>query len=180
LAWYVTDHIGGNGFIAAFVAGLLVKVSFKGAIGRMVDFSEEWGMLLALGVFYLFGMLAAPDLSHLSASIILYAVLSLTVVRMLPVTAALAATRLRPVSALFMGWFGPRGLTSVVLGLIYLKEKARLPGEELIILAVVATVLISIFAHGISANPLASLYARRAEAMSPEAPERLAVEGVPD
>jgi NhaP-type Na+/H+ or K+/H+ antiporter len=180
IAWHSTESIGGNGFIAAFVAGLLVKVSFKGAIERMVDFNEEWGTLLAFLVFYLFGMLAAPDLGHFGVAIILFAVLSLTVVRMLPVAVALAGTHLRPVSVLFIGWFGPRGLSSVVLGLIYLKEEAHLPSEDVIILAVVATVLLSIFAHGISAAPLAAWYAGKVEDMDASAPERLAVAPVPD
>jgi NhaP-type Na+/H+ or K+/H+ antiporter len=64
--------------------------------------------------------------------------------------------------------------------LLYLKQKADLPGEELIILAVVATVLLSIFVHGISAAPLAAWYARRVEDMEPDAPERLVPEVVPD
>jgi NhaP-type Na+/H+ or K+/H+ antiporter len=180
IAWRLTEDIGGNGFIAAFVAGLMVKVSFKGAIERMVDFSEEWGILLAFIVFYAFGMLAAPDLGHFGVEIILYAVLSLTVVRMFPVAIALAGTRLRPESVLFLGWFGPRGLSSIVLGLIYLKQKAHLPGEELIMLAVVATVLLSIFVHGISAAPLAGWYARRVEGMDPSSLERLPAETAPD
>ena len=82
-----------------------------------------------------------------------YAILSLTVVRMLPVAIALIGTRLSPASVLFMGWFGPRGLASIVLGLVYLQQEMNLPGEATIRLAVIATVLLSNFAQGISAMP---------------------------
>jgi NhaP-type Na+/H+ or K+/H+ antiporter len=91
---------------------------------------------------------------------------------MLPVAMALQGTRLKPATVLFLGWFGPRGLASVVLGLIFLKEKARLPGEPFIILAVTATVLLSVFAHGITAAPAIGLYARQVAAMAVDAPKR--------
>ena len=131
-------------------------------------------------MFYLFGILAAPDLGQFSLTILLYALLSLTVVRMLPVAVSLIGTRLNLASVLFLGWFGPRGLASVVLGLIYLKEKADLPGEELIILAVVATVLLSIFAHGISAIPATRWYAGQIESLDASAPELATVTSATD
>ncbi len=102
---------------------------------------------------------------------LLYAAISLTVVRMLPVAVSLAGTRLSAATTLFMGWFGPRGLASIVLGLVYLEEEARLPGEETIKLAVMATVLLSIFAHGFSALPGIDRYARRVAALDAGAPE---------
>lgn len=173
VAWYVADKIvGGNGFIAAFVAGLVVKIGFEDARERMGEFSAAWGQLLNLGVFFLFGTLAAPVLGEFGAMVVLYAVLSLTVIRMLPVAMALLGTRLKPATVLFLGWFGPQGLASVVLGLIFLKEKARLPGEPFIILAVTATVLLSVFAHGITAAPAIGLYARQVAAMAVDAPGR--------
>lgn len=90
VAWYVADKIvGGNGFIAAFVAGLVVKIGFEDARERMGEFSEAWGQLLNLGVFFLFGTLTAPALGEFGAMVVLYAVLSLTVIRMLPVAMAL-------------------------------------------------------------------------------------------
>ncbi len=60
-----------------------------------------------------------------------------------------------------MGWFGPRGLASIVLGLVYLEQEVRLPGEPVIRIAVMMTVLLSVFAHGLSAEPAIALYARR-------------------
>jgi NhaP-type Na+/H+ or K+/H+ antiporter len=171
LAWGVAEAVGGNGFIAAFVGGILVKRSFGSATERMVEFSEAWGQLLSYAVFFMFGLLAAPDLGRLNAVIVLYALLSLTAVRVLPVAIALAPARLARATVLFMGWFGPRGLASVVLGLIFIKQKTHLPGQEVVLLATVATVLASVFAHGISALPGVKWYARQVEALDGDAPE---------
>jgi NhaP-type Na+/H+ or K+/H+ antiporter len=171
LAWGGADALGGNGFIAAFVGGVFVKVGFEQASERMIEFIEAWGQLLSYGVFYLFGVIALPYLGHLGAMLVLYALLSLTVIRMLPVAVSLVGTRLKPATVLFLGWFGPRGLASVVLALVYLKEHAQLPGEELILAAVIATVLLSVFAHGISAVPATKWYARQVEALEADAPE---------
>jgi NhaP-type Na+/H+ or K+/H+ antiporter len=171
LAWGLAEQMGGNGFLAAFTGGIFVKVGFERAGEHMIEFIEAWGQLLSFAVFYLFGMLAAPDLGRFNAVSLLYALLSLTLVRMVPVAVSLVGTRLKPASVLFLGWFGPRGLASVVLGLVYLKQKVHLPGEKLIILAIVATVLLSVFAHGISALPASRWYVRQVEGMEPGAPE---------
>jgi len=90
----------------------------------------------------------------------LYAVISLTLVRMLPVAAALFGTHLGPASTIFMGWFGPRGLASIVLGLVYLEQELQLPGEPTIRMVVMVTVFLSIFVHGLTALPGISLHAR--------------------
>jgi NhaP-type Na+/H+ or K+/H+ antiporter len=151
--------IGASMFIAAFIAGLTVQIGFKKAGKHSVEFVEEWGQLLNFAVFFLFGLVAVRALPQFNLALALYAVLSLTVVRMLPVAIALIGTGLSPASILFMGWFGPRGLASIVLGLVYLQQEIHLPGEEAIRLAVIATVLFSIFAHGLSATPGIALYA---------------------
>jgi NhaP-type Na+/H+ or K+/H+ antiporter len=90
---------------------------------------------------------------------------------MLPVWVALLGSRLSPASVLFMGWFGPRGLASIVLGLVYLEQEMHLPGESTIRLAVILTVAISIFAHGLSAMPGIDLYARKIAVLDDSAPE---------
>ena len=108
---------------------------------------------------------------QIDAAAVLYAVLSLTVVRMLPVALALVGARLSTPTVIFMGWFGPRGLASIVLGLVYLQQEANLPGEPTIKLAVMATVLMSILAHGLSAAPGITLYAGKIAALGAEAPE---------
>ncbi len=133
-------------------------------------FTEEWGQALNLTVFFTFGMLVARDWRQFSVPVALYAVLSLTVVRMVPVAVALRGARLSRATVLFMGWFGPRGLASIVLGLVYLEETDR-GGRPTIPLAVMATVLLSILAHGLSAVPGMAAYARSVAALEADAPE---------
>jgi NhaP-type Na+/H+ or K+/H+ antiporter len=171
LAWGAAGQIGGNGFIAAFVAGLAVKRGFEDAGDQALEFSEAWGQILVAFVFFIFGMIAASRLGNIGARVVLYAILSLTLVRMLPVAIAMIRTQLKPATVVFMGWFGPRGLASIVLSLVYLEQEAALPGEKLIILGIIATVLLSIFAHGISASPGIKLYARQIEGLPDDAPE---------
>ena len=171
----VSEIAGASMFIAAFVAGLAVQVRFKEAGKRSVELAEEWGQLLNLAVFFLFGMLAVREATQFTLASVLYAVLSLTVVRMLPVAMALIGTRLSPASVVFMGWFGPRGLASIVLGLVYLQQEADLPGEHTIRLAVVVTVLLSIFAHGLTAMPGITLYEGKIALLTAAAPEHQAV-----
>jgi NhaP-type Na+/H+ or K+/H+ antiporter len=171
LSWTVIETSPGNGFIGAFVAGLMIKNGYESAGEQMVEFSEFWGQLLNLYVFFIFGTMVGPDLGKISPLIGLYAILSLTIVRILPVGVSLIGARLHRSSVFFMGWFGPRGLASIVLGLIYLKQEANLPGEPLIELVVLATVLMSIFAHGISAAPSINVYAKQIEQLEADAPE---------
>jgi NhaP-type Na+/H+ or K+/H+ antiporter len=167
----VCELAGASMFIAAFVAGLAVQIGFKEAGKHSVEFAEEWGQLFNLSVFFLFGLLGLRDWPQFNPALALYAILSLTVVRMLPVAIALIGTRLRPASVIFIGWFGPRGLASIVLGLVYLEQEMHLPGEQTIRLAVIVTVLSSIFAHGLTAMPGISLYAGRIASLNAAAPE---------
>ena len=171
LCLVVSEMVDASMFIAAFVAGLTVQIGFKEAGKHSVEFAEEWGQLLNLAVFFLFGMAAVRDWPQFSTASWFYALLSLTLVRMLPVAIALIGTRLSPASVVFMGWFGPRGLASIVLGLVYLEQEMHFPGEPTIRFAVMATVLLSIFAHGLSAMPGIGLYARKIEALPGNAPE---------
>jgi NhaP-type Na+/H+ or K+/H+ antiporter len=176
LSWWLAEKvIGGNGFVAAFIAGTMVRRGFESAGERMAELSEAWGDLLIFGVFFLFGTVITPDLGDIDGSIWLYAILSLTIVRMLPVALAMIGTKLQPSSVAFLGWFGPRGLSSVVLGLVYLKEEVNLPGESTILLATIGTVLLSILAHGVTSAPGVALYAQKVEQMEPETLEVQAV-----
>ena len=165
------EPVGGSMFIAAYVAGLAVQFGFKDAGSHSTEFTEGWGQLFDLFVFLLFGVLATRMFGHFRPVHLLYAILSLTVVRMLPVAIALLGTRLSSATTLFMGWFGPRGLASIVLGLVFLEKEVHLPGEETIRLAVTATVLISVFIHGFSALPGIALYARKVAELDAAAPE---------
>jgi sodium/hydrogen antiporter len=171
-----SDAVGASMFIAAFVAGLVVQAGFKEAGKDSGQFAEEWGQLLNLSVFFLFGVLVARAGHQFTVVHLLYAILSLTLVRMLPVAIALLGARLQKATVLFMGWFGPRGLASIVLGLVYLEHEMHLPGESTISLAVMATVTLSIFAHGLSAMPGISLYATKVAALDASTPEQQGAE----
>jgi sodium/hydrogen antiporter len=166
---------GASAFIAAFVAGIAVQFGFRQAGSHSVAFTEDWGQLLNLAVFFLFGLFVAGALGDLTWSHVLYGVLSLTVLRMLPVALAALGAGLSRATVLFMGWFGPRGLASIVLGLVYLEHAraghATLDGDATIRLAVIATVLLSIYLHGATALPGTRHYARRLAALPPSAPD---------
>ena len=166
------EPVGGSMFIAAYVAGLAVQAGFGEAGRQSLEFTEGWGQLFAYFVFFLFGLLATRVFGQFTLAHLGYAVLSLTLIRMLPVAIALIGTRLSAATVLFMGWFGPRGLASIVLGLVFLEEQAKLPGEETIKLAVMATVMLSIFAHGFSALPGIDSYARKVATLADAAPEK--------
>ena len=160
-------------FIAAFVGGMGARAGFDGEGGHdgTVGFTEDAGQLFNLSVFFLFGLLLAAGAGQFEPRHFVYAVISLTVVRMLPVAISLIGTRLKAVTVLFMGWFGPRGLASIVLGLVFLEHTSHQPGEATIRLAVMATVLMSIFAHGLSALPGMNIYAQKLKGINPDAPE---------
>ncbi len=166
-----SEASGASMFIAAYVAGFTVQFGFADAGRQSVEFTETWGQLFDFFVFFLFGLFVARSWTQFEYMHFLYAGLSLTLVRMLPVALALAGTGLSRSTILFMGWFGPRGLASIVLGLVYLERQANLPAETTIRLTVMATVLLSIFGHGLSALPGISIYAKRITALNSEAPE---------
>jgi sodium/hydrogen antiporter len=150
----------GNGFIAAFVGGL----AFAAADGRpapLLPFVEETGATLSLLTWLLFGAVAVvPGLEGLTWQAAVYAVLSLTVIRMLPVMIALAGSGLGRPAALFTGWMGPRGLASVIFSLLALEELAA-PAAKPVVSVITFTVLLSVVAHGVTAGPLATRYGPR-------------------
>jgi sodium/hydrogen antiporter len=172
IAWALADQIGGNGFIAAFVGGLVVGPTVERVGEQLIRFTETEGQLLNLSVFFIFGVLVLGAIQHLSWEVALYALLSLTVIRMLPVALSLYGTHLRGISVLFAGWFGPRGLASIVLGLIVVEEAPQLPGRDEIEAVVALTVLLSVLLHGLTAAPLSAVYARRVQGMVAGAPEK--------
>jgi NhaP-type Na+/H+ or K+/H+ antiporter len=179
ISWALADLIGGNGFIAAFVGGLAVGPTVERVGGYLIRFTEAEGQLLNLSVFFIFGVLVIGLIGPLSWEVALYALLSLTLIRMLPVALSLLRTHLRGVSVLFMGWFGPRGLASIVLGLIVVAEAPLLTGREDIEQVVALTVLFSVLLHGVTAAPLSAAYARLVEGMAADAPEKQVAAEVP-
>jgi sodium/hydrogen antiporter len=172
IAWALADQIGGNGFIAAFVGGLAVGPTVEHLGERLIRFTEAEGQLLNLSVFFIFGVLVIGLIQPSSWELALYALLSLSVIRMLPVALSLLGTHLRGVSVLFVGWFGPRGLASIVLGLIVVAEAPLLAGREELEAVVALTVLLSVLLHGVTAAPLSAAYASRVQNMGPDAPEK--------
>jgi NhaP-type Na+/H+ or K+/H+ antiporter len=171
-AWVLADQTGGNGFIAAFVAGLAVA-RFREEFGEeILDFAEREGQLLSLIVFFIFGTAAVDFLDSVTWGVVAFAALSLTLLRMGPVALALAGTGLSRASVAFVGWFGPRGLASIILALVVVEEEPGLPALDLVLAATTLTVLASVFLHGISARPLVRRYSRAVEKLSQDAPER--------
>ena len=163
LTFLIADEIGGSGFIAAFIGGLSLGYVVKDAGEILIDFSETEGQLLNLTVFFLLGIVILPLLVNVNWQILLYSVLSLTIIRMLPTALSLVGTKLNLDSVLFIGWFGPRGLASIVLAFLALEELKIFPGDSTFVTVVFLTVLLSVFAHGLSASPLSNIYARRNE-----------------
>jgi len=161
--------IGGNGFVAAFVAGLLFGASTASKVHEPVEFTETIGLFASFFVWTVFGALfVGPEITgHVEPVAILYAVVSLTLVRMVPVAAALASMGLRRDTVAFMGWFGPRGLASVVFTLIAVEElHAAGPVAHDIAEFATWTILLSVVAHGLSAGPLARIYGQRLDGVT--------------
>jgi sodium/hydrogen antiporter len=174
-AFSLTLALGGNGFIGAFVAGLAFGTALDPGtveVEHTTQLPELGGQLLALVVWFLFGAGLVPvAFAHLDPPIVLYAVASLTVVRMVPVGLALMRTGLDRPSILFVGWFGPRGLASVVFALLAVEELGQTaPVVARAIGAVTLTVLLSVILHGLSAGPGGRRYVRRERAEDPAAP----------
>ena len=174
LAYAGAEQVGGNGFIAAFFAGLALGNAARPICACLYEFAEAEGQLLTLVAFLVFGAASVmPALEHVSVAVVLFAVLSLTVVRMIPVSISLLGHGLGSASHHFLGWFGPRGLASILYVMLVL-EGVALPGRELIFSIVILTVVLSVFVHGITAYPGANWYAARIGAMrhrTPDCPE---------
>lgn len=158
--------LGGSGFIAAFSGGLLFGWLAREEKQELLEAAEGAGDTLALLTWVVFGAGVIGNYFHLiSWQVICYALLSLTLVRMLPVFLCLAGTGPRRNEKLFIGWFGPRGLASIVFGVMVLNK--NLPGGETIAAVVACTILFSVIAHGISANPLVGRLAKMEKAQAP-------------
>lgn len=154
--------LGGSGFIASFVGGLTFGGFMKKDKDELLHAAEGAGSVMCLLTWVVFGVaVVGTSVEHFTWKIILYAVLSLTIVRIVPVLLSLMGTGLRMESKLFIGWFGPRGLASVVFIIIVLDK--NLPGQGTLAMTVVCTVVLSILAHGLTAIPLAARYGVKAQ-----------------
>jgi NhaP-type Na+/H+ or K+/H+ antiporter len=159
LAFGIADPIGGSGFIAAFVGGFVFGAIRRRSGGEIEYLIEEVGNMLNAVTFIVFGaVLLGPALGDVTWSIALYAVLSLTIVRLIPVAIAMIGTGARRPTLAFLGWFGPRGLASIVFAILVLEE-GGLPHDGLILTTIYVTIGLSVLAHGLTAAPLANRYA---------------------
>jgi len=152
--------IGGSGFIAAFSGGLIFGAIAKQYREEFLRAAEGTGDVMALITWVIFGAAVVGQyVMNFSWVILLYAILSLTLIRMMPVFFVLTGLRVNTEGKLFIGWFGPRGLASIVFAVIVLN--ANLPNGGVLAMTVVCTVLLSIILHGLSANPWAGGFGER-------------------
>ena len=177
LAYALAVTLGGSGFIAAFVGGMVFGIA-SGVPGSAVTlFTEETGGLLAAVTWIGFGALALGlVIPHVTWQVILYAALSLTLVRMVPVALALLGKGVQRPTMAFIGWFGPRGLASVVFALLVLER--GVPEGQTLLATVVVTVALSVVLHGLTSVPFVRLYHRWYDAHAeahPDASEAQAV-----
>lgn len=154
-AYLLADAIDGNGFMAAFVAGMVFGNTYRHAIHFISEFMDGAGQLLTMSAFLVFGAFLLPDgLAHAGFSTVLLAVLFLTLVRVIPIVLSLTGSGLGLREKLFLGWFGPRGLASILFTLLMM-DQFDLPGEDALLACVSLTVFLSILLHGMSSAPLA-------------------------
>lgn len=160
LCFATAQTLGGSGFIAAFVGGLLASYLFSEQKHDLLKASEEFASLLSIITWVVFGALVIPSVwSSFTVDVWLYALLSLTVIRIVPVLVSLAGTGFDFETRLFIGWFGPRGLASIVFAIMILDYPLQ-TGRTLVAVAA-CTVLLSVLLHGLSANPWVSRLANR-------------------
>ena len=177
LAYVAAVHYSGNGFVAAFVAGLVFGAASRRQLQQATEFTETVGLFSSFVVWVLFGaVFVGPILRdgvHLRP--VLYAVLSLTLVRMVPVAISLIGARFHTDTVLFIGWFGPRGLASVVFTLIAFDAISNHSTAHSLVEVTTWTILLSVITHGLSSGPLAAAYGRRQKRKPADAPELTAV-----
>jgi NhaP-type Na+/H+ or K+/H+ antiporter len=162
LSFVVATEIGGNAFVAAFIGGLAFGAVSGRATTKSVEMTELGGDLLSLVLWFVFGAgFVIPALESIGPRVVLYTLCSLTVVRMVPVAIALAGSGVGGATTAYIGWFGPRGLASVVFALLAVEELGYGdPRVMAAVHAVVITVVVSVVAHGVSARPLTARYLR--------------------
>jgi NhaP-type Na+/H+ or K+/H+ antiporter len=157
-AFALAEVVHGNGFIAAFVAGLTFGNTLKQKCQYLYEFAESEGQILILLTFMAFGAVMIPQaMATVTMGDILFAILALTVIRMLPVHLSLIGTGIKPVTSIFLGWFGPRGLASILFVLLIL-EQTELANENKLFAIVMVTVALSVALHGMTAGPAARWY----------------------
>lgn len=160
-AFGLAEVLGANGFLAAFTAGVALGALGREAVEPVHRFGEAEGQLLSLATFFIFGATLLPAaFDSIDARELTYAVASLTVVRLLAVALSMLGSRTRATTWWFVGWFGPRGLASIIY-LLLLHEHGLTRLHGVLFDVVIATVALSMVAHGLTAAPFARAYGQR-------------------
>ena len=159
-SYYIAEHFGGNGFIAAFFSGLFLGNHSEELRDNVEDFAESEGELLIMICFLVFGITFVPvTIEYWDLDVVIFSVLSLTVLRLVPVALSLIGKAGLP-TMLFIGWFGPRGIASILYVLIIIGKLGSIEGHEKIYAVMSLTILLSIFLHGVTAKPFAKMYSK--------------------
>ncbi len=160
-AYIAASMAGGNGFIAAFVGGLAFGYILKDRVKYVYEFAESEGQILIWASFLLLGLALLPQALHqLNLPMLLLILISLFVVRPLAIWLSLIGTDTKPLTRLFFGWFGPRGLATALFALLIVGDINDAYADAVLAVAINA-VWISALLHGVSAAPGAQWYARR-------------------
>ena len=160
----LADLVGGNGFIAAFAAGLTFGIFVKGHCRFVYEFTESEGLMWVWGSFLFIGLTLLPNaIQHLDLRTVIYILGSLFIVRPLAIYLSLLGTKTKLITRLFFGWFGPRGLATALFALIVTKN-LRLDQAEAVLTVAINAVWISALLHGLSANAAAKWYGARIKA----------------
>jgi sodium/hydrogen antiporter len=169
LAYALALVLHGNGFVAAFVAGVFFGAAARRLPPDALHLAEDAGSLLSLVVWFLFGEVVNQTAGGVGFRLVGYALLAVTVLRMVPVLVSLRHSGVQPVDRVFLGWFGSRGLTSIVFGLLAYISLPH-PANEFVGDTMVVTVLVSVIVHGLTSGPMAAGYAHRTHKISPRSP----------
>ncbi|MEI4274026.1 cation:proton antiporter [Klenkia sp. LSe6-5] len=178
IAYAGSEAVGGNGFVAAFTAGLVVGTTARSLLPRTTGFAEAEGQLLTLLTFLLFGSVVVADIAgDLDWRTVAYAVASLALVRPLAVALSLLGSRVRVATTGFIAWAGPRGLASIVYAVLV--ADSGIPGADEVFQVAAWTIVLSIALHGLTAAPLSARYGAHMRHAGPGSPERSAVSHLP-
>jgi sodium/hydrogen antiporter len=179
LAFTTAAAVGGSGFIAAFVGGMVFGALRRRVGGEVGYLLEQLGAVLGAATFIVFGGgFLEPALGGITWAVGGYAILSLTLVRMLPVAIAMLGTDARPQTLGFLGWFGPRGLASIVFAVLIVEHSGTLPHESLLLTTIYTTIGLSVLLHGLSAAPLARRYGAWYAGRAPSGVEAESAHGI--
>lgn len=176
-SYLLADVIGGNGFIAAFVAGLVFGARHRGQCHFVYEFIESDGQLLVWSAFFLLGLAMLPDaVAALDWRILALVMVSLFLVRPLAIWLSMTGSKAKGITKLFFGWFGPRGLATALFALLVV-EQIGAPWSQVVLAVAINAVWISAVLHGFSATPLAAWYAGKTSEMG-DCAENMAMEQI--